>query len=174
MLQYRGIAFVTYIHEVNAQFAREAMACQSMANDEILNVRWATEDPNPTTKVIEKRRLEEIGSAVIATKLDPRMVDAMGALRRLEDGDDMEQDEELLEPAEEPPSKKRKMDQVEQPSNMGAMVQQPQNGIISAEALQGIRALADMRNKRLGGPPAAAKPGLKGLAAYDSDDEDED
>ncbi|CAG7849313.1 Pre-mRNA-splicing factor CWC2 [Serendipita indica DSM 11827] len=174
VLQYRGIAFVTYVHEVNAQFAREAMACQSMDNDEILNVRWATEDPNPTTKVIEKRRLEEIGSAVIATKLDPRMVDAMRAVRALEDGDDLEENEELPESVEEPPSKKRKMEEVEQPANMEIHQPPPQNGIISAEALQGIKALAEMRNKRLGGPPAVPKPGLKGLAAYGSDDEDDD
>lgn len=85
VLQYRGVAFVTYIHEVNAQFAREAMSCQSMDNDEILNVRWATEDPNPTTKDIEKRRLEEIGTAAITAKIDPRMVDAMRSVRALEE-----------------------------------------------------------------------------------------
>ena len=58
VLQYRSVAFVTYVSELSAQFAKEAMACQSMDNDEILNVRWATEDPNPTSKVQEKERLE--------------------------------------------------------------------------------------------------------------------
>jgi hypothetical protein len=38
-LHNRGIAFVQYEHEGNAQFAKEAMQCQSMDMDEILNVR---------------------------------------------------------------------------------------------------------------------------------------
>ena len=39
ILHGRGIAFVTYEQELNAQFAKEAMANQSMDMDEILNVR---------------------------------------------------------------------------------------------------------------------------------------
>lgn len=31
---------MSYTHEANAQFAKEAMQCQSMDMDEILNVRW--------------------------------------------------------------------------------------------------------------------------------------
>ena len=80
-MQYRSVAFVTYVNELNAQFAKEAMACQSLDNDEILNVRWATEDPNPTSKVAEKRRLEEMGREAIQARMDPRIVDAMRAMR---------------------------------------------------------------------------------------------
>lgn len=40
VLQYRSVAFVTYAEELPAQFAKEAMACQSLDNDEILNVRY--------------------------------------------------------------------------------------------------------------------------------------
>lgn len=39
ILQHRSVAFVTYVDELNAQFAKESMACQSLDNDEILNVR---------------------------------------------------------------------------------------------------------------------------------------
>ena len=87
VLQYRSVAFVTYVSELNAQFAKEAMACQSLDNDEILNVRWATEDPNPTSKVEERQRLEQIGREAIQSKMDPRIVDAVRAVRALEDGD---------------------------------------------------------------------------------------
>jgi hypothetical protein len=86
VLQYRSVAFVTYVSEHHAQFAKEAMACQSLDNDEILNVRWATEDPNPVSKVAEKRRLEEIGQAAIRARMDPRVVDAMQSVRALEEG----------------------------------------------------------------------------------------
>ena len=69
MLQYRSVAFVTYENELSAQFAKEAMACQSLDNDEILNVRWATEDPNPTSKVEEQARLEEVGKKAVKSPL---------------------------------------------------------------------------------------------------------
>ena len=39
ILTNRGVAFVTYVNELNAQFAKEAMMHQSLDNDEVLNVR---------------------------------------------------------------------------------------------------------------------------------------
>ncbi|KAG8814254.1 Pre-mRNA-splicing factor [Serendipita sp. 399] len=170
VLQYRGVAFVTYVHEVHAQFAREAMACQSMDNDEILNVRWATEDPNPTTKVIEKRRLEEIGTAAISSKLDPRMVDAMRTIRALEEGEEDVEDEDVVVEAN-PPNKRRKTENASPPEEELER-EPPKNGLLSEETLLGIKSLAEMRNKRMGGPPRPAKSGLAGLAAYGSDEDD--
>lgn len=172
VLQYRSVAFVTYIHEANAQFAREAMSCQSMDNDEILNVRWATEDPNPTTKVIEKRRLEEIGTAGIASKLDSGMVDALRAIRALEGGS---LDEPLAEEVQEPPSKRRKFDTpvVDEPDeDEEEEEEEPQKaGLLSTETLQGLRVLAEMRKKVTASKPG--KPGLSSLADYGSDEGDE-
>ncbi|KAG1170659.1 hypothetical protein G6F70_007560 [Rhizopus microsporus] len=46
ILKGRGVAFVTYKTRANAEFAREAMMNQSLENNEIINVRWATSDPN--------------------------------------------------------------------------------------------------------------------------------
>lgn len=40
ILTARGVAFVTYSSELNAQFAKEAMMHQSLENDEVLNVRY--------------------------------------------------------------------------------------------------------------------------------------
>ncbi|KAF2474385.1 uncharacterized protein BDR25DRAFT_216109 [Lindgomyces ingoldianus] len=67
-------AFVTYMNEANAQFAREAMACQSIGggdekNPEILNVRWATPDPNPAAQAREARRIEELAAEAIRRAL---------------------------------------------------------------------------------------------------------
>ncbi|KAK8038172.1 hypothetical protein PG994_014939 [Apiospora phragmitis] len=47
VLNTRGVGFITYVNEANAQFAKEAMAHQSLDHNEILNVRWATADPTP-------------------------------------------------------------------------------------------------------------------------------
>lgn len=46
ILYNRGVAFITYANELQAQFAREAMANQSMDGDEILNVRYALLSPS--------------------------------------------------------------------------------------------------------------------------------
>jgi hypothetical protein len=40
ILHNRGVAFVTYASDLNAGFAKEAMANQSLDGDEILNVRY--------------------------------------------------------------------------------------------------------------------------------------
>ncbi|KDQ14888.1 hypothetical protein BOTBODRAFT_187612 [Botryobasidium botryosum FD-172 SS1] len=183
ILQHRSVAFVTYVSELNAQFAREAMACQSLDNDEILNVRWATEDPNPVQKVAEKRRIEEIGQAAIASKLDPRMVDAVRSIRALEDGEE----DGMSEDDEEGGAPKRQRieqgdDDEEAPSPPPSPPAQapPQSaGLLSAETMEGLRYFAEMRKAHAAAAPAVrSKPaaipsvGLGGLGDYGSDDED--
>lgn len=55
VLQSKGVAFVRYRNRSNAEFAKEAMQNQALDNNEILNVRWATDDPNPW---VLKRKVE--------------------------------------------------------------------------------------------------------------------
>lgn len=69
VLTGRGVAFVTYSNESNAQFAKEAMAHQSLDHNEILNVRWATVDPNPLAQKREDRRLEEQAAEAVRRAL---------------------------------------------------------------------------------------------------------
>ncbi|KAJ3297481.1 Pre-mRNA-splicing factor, partial [Blyttiomyces sp. JEL0837] len=59
VLTGRGVAFVKYKLRTAAEFAKEAMNCQSMDQQEILNVRWATEDPNPKAAAAIKRKAED-------------------------------------------------------------------------------------------------------------------
>ncbi|EED77096.1 predicted protein [Postia placenta Mad-698-R] len=153
VLQYRSVAFVTYVSEFNAQFAKEAMACQSLDNDEILNVRWATEDPNPVSKVQEKRRLEDMGREAIQARMDPRIIDAVRAVRALEDGA-IDEDEQGQEEEDGAPEAKRRR----------------------ADALEGLKYFAEIRRRNgiaivrsapLQKPPSE---GL-GLADYGSDED---
>ncbi|KAI8801730.1 hypothetical protein BJ742DRAFT_835898 [Cladochytrium replicatum] len=60
VLESKAVAFVRYKDRANAEFAREAMLGQSLDKNEILNVRWATEDPNPRAKEENFQRLEAI------------------------------------------------------------------------------------------------------------------
>lgn len=45
-----NIAFVTYNNRLNAEFAKVAMAGQALDGKEVLNLRWAYEDPNPKAR----------------------------------------------------------------------------------------------------------------------------
>ncbi|KAK6456898.1 uncharacterized protein RJT20DRAFT_154457 [Scheffersomyces xylosifermentans] len=60
VLHSKSCAFITFRLEASAQFAKEAMQNQSLEGNEVLNIRWANEDPNPQAQRQEKRRLEEI------------------------------------------------------------------------------------------------------------------
>ncbi len=73
-LNSRGVAFVTYSNEANAEFAREAMAHQSLDHEEVLNVRWATADPNPMAQAREARRVEEQAAEAIRRALPAEFV----------------------------------------------------------------------------------------------------
>lgn len=74
VLNTRGVAFITYTNEANAQFAKEAMAHQSLDHEEILNVRWATVDPNPMAKAREARRVEEQAAEAIRRALPAEFI----------------------------------------------------------------------------------------------------
>ncbi|KAH9053672.1 hypothetical protein EDB87DRAFT_1650705 [Lactarius vividus] len=193
VLQYRSVAFVTYSSEHHAQFAKEAMACQSLDNDEILNVRWATEDPNPTSKIAEKRRLEEIGQAAIRARMDPQVVDAMQAVRALEEGreyhpddgfGDVDQDTDMGAPE----GKRRRIEGpetdepevVEEPPESQEPKARGPQGLLSSDTLESLRYFSELRRRNGAVPtpaPAAAvrvqplAAGL-GLGDYGSDEED--
>ena len=74
VLTGRGVAFVTYVNEANSQFAKEAMAHQALDNSEILNVRWATVDPNPLSAKREAARIEEQAAEAVRRALGERAV----------------------------------------------------------------------------------------------------
>lgn len=74
VLNNRGVAFVTYTNEANSQFAKEAMAHQSLDHNEILNVRWATVDPNPLAQKREAQRIEEQAAEAVRRALPAEFV----------------------------------------------------------------------------------------------------
>ena len=74
VLTARGVAFVTYTNEANSQFAKEAMAHQAFDHSEILNVRWATVDPNPMAQKREARKIEEQAAEAVRRALPDEFV----------------------------------------------------------------------------------------------------
>jgi hypothetical protein len=179
---------VTYKYEYNAQFAKEAMACQSLDNDEILNVRWATEDPNPTSKVAEKRRLEELGREAITARMDPRIVDAVRAVRALEEGIVLDDNVFPEEDDDGPGAKRRRIeDESIPPAQEEAEVEEVRDtlgvhpakvtGLLSADTLEGLKYFAEIRQRGQTTPALASAAPAKllvgmGVADYGSDEED--
>lgn len=74
VLTSRGVAFVTYTNEANSQFAKESMAHQSLDHNEVLNVRWATVDPNPLAQKREAQRIDEQAAEAVRRALPAEFV----------------------------------------------------------------------------------------------------
>lgn len=92
VLTARGVAFVTYVNEANSQFAKEAMAHQALDNKEVLNLRWATVDPNPLSAKREAARVDEQAAEAVRRALGE------SAVRQIEGRETSEEkDARLLE-----------------------------------------------------------------------------
>ncbi|KAJ5512368.1 hypothetical protein N7463_001920 [Penicillium fimorum] len=185
VLTGRGVAFVTYSSESNAQFALVAMQNQSLDHEEILNVRWATVDPNPMAQKREARRLEEQAAEAVRRALpaafvaeiegrDPeakkrKKIEGTFGLQGYDVPDDVwHARTRQLEDA----SQAAQLEAPEQPmmiesAPVPAQEQQPEsNGIFSSSAVAALRGLnggivTTQAPKATGGP----------LVAYGSDDE---
>lgn len=66
VLHSKGVAFVRFKNRSNAEFAKEAMQNQALDKNEILNIRWATDDPNPW---VQKRKVESSKERLTAAVL---------------------------------------------------------------------------------------------------------
>merc|ERR1712100_264171 len=64
----RLIAFVRFKIRVCAEFAKEAMADQALSKGEVLNIRWAHEDPNPSAQRYEQNELNRKAAEGILEK----------------------------------------------------------------------------------------------------------
>jgi len=69
VLKDKAVAFVQYKLRSVAEFVKEAMYGQSLDGDEVLNVRWATEDPNPKVQQELQRKAEEQVYAAVNANL---------------------------------------------------------------------------------------------------------
>lgn len=66
------MAFVTYDDELHGQFAKEAMACQSLDNDEILNVRCVNPALIPDGIVVKAFALDGQQKTLIQPPKSPK------------------------------------------------------------------------------------------------------
>lgn len=182
ILNARGVAFVTYMNEVNAQFAKEAMSHQSLDHNEILNIRWATQDPNPLAMAREKRRLEEQAAEAIRRALPAEF------LEELEEGMDREAKRQRLGgetfglPGYEAPDKiwynREKLLEAPQATENGASAEEEKTedkGIFGNDTLERLKALKEKGIKKTAAAPASSSAPAKGnLLGFDDYGSDED
>lgn len=183
VLNSRGVGFITYTNEANAQFAKEAMAHQSLDHEDVLNVRWATPDPNPMARAREARRTEEQAAEAIRAALPAEFIAEIEGKdpearkrRKIDYGlQGYEAPDEVhfargghaVNPAgregfDGPEDERRQIEAPPAPETQGLA------GIFSRNA---IEALGNVRVAVRARPKAVASAGP--LVGYDSDDDDE-
>jgi hypothetical protein len=66
----RLVAFVEYEMRVSAEFAKEAMHQQCLCgSNQVLNVRWSTEDPNPQARQRARTQREDAATEAIVARM---------------------------------------------------------------------------------------------------------
>lgn len=203
------------------------MSNQSLDHDEILNIRWSTEDPNPGAIQREKRRMEVEGGKRVLENMTPEEWEVLKAREQLEAGEDgnkrmrieaasgatAQEEEEMARLIaeneknwEEIQRQEEAAKQQQQASQTQAAMSEEEVGTVangkatstessngaaffSTEAIGGLAHLQALRkqqqqapisshvSKQVAAPASTTKSksaGLGGLAAYGSDDSDED
>lgn len=123
-----------------------------------------------------------MGQEAIKARMDPRIVDAMRAVRALEDEDELDEDGlEVLEADGEqdgePGAKRRRIDVDDNSLPPPDVPSQPM-GLLTADTLEGLKYFAEIRKRngavqsKAANPPRTAGFGGLGLADYGSDDDD--
>ena len=183
----RGIAFVTFKYEANAQFAKEAMMNQSLDNNEVLNVRWSLDEPgksedghDPEAREQGERRIAAIETANQEQEQDylelqhvpgidwddyarakrQRITLSQDELSRLDEENRRGWEEYQRARAAPAPETRQSKPEAAKPAA---------SGLLNEEALKSLEALRKQQSKPKA--PAAPPSGLSGLAAYESDSE---
>ena len=191
VLTARGVAFVTYVNEANSQFAKEAMAHQALDNKEVLNVRWATVDPNPLSAKREAARIEEQAAEAVrkalpadfVAELEGRETPEMRQRRKIESGFGLEgyeapdevwfaRSKELEAVKKEPlpveSTEEPRMTEAAVPNDVTLTANDARDGIINSATLEALKGCSANGS----GPTAASKVSSRGpLVGYGSDDD---
>ncbi|CAG8445696.1 1902_t:CDS:2 [Ambispora gerdemannii] len=182
ILKDKGVAFVTYKSSLNAEFAKEAMSNQSLDNNEVLNVRWATDDPNPKAKEEYKRKAEAMAAQAIQKNLPAEFTlsnaDYVYKRPRLGENTDAESDQSLqglpITPGNEQPMVNTGESSMipDQASFMNTTIHR-KGGILSEATLQTLKSLSminrsmTVQSQQLAQKPKTNKSALGGLADYE-------
>ncbi|KAI9269346.1 hypothetical protein BY458DRAFT_490147 [Sporodiniella umbellata] len=194
ILKGRGVAFVTYRTRGNAEFAREAMMNQCLENNEIVNVRWATADPNAIANRLDaeddRRKAEESAADlddeyVIEYEEEPELPPEPTQVKRDAAAAELHQIASDAKKQKDAPQGQDSEDYVYTQEDYdryyqyyyGQQQQQQDeeqgNGIISKKVLNNLAALTKNAPSTISAKPVNNKS-LTGLADYGSSDSEEE
>jgi hypothetical protein len=176
------VAFVTYKSSLNAEFAKEAMSNQSLNNNEVLNVRWATDDPNPRAKEEFKRKAEAMAAQAIIKSLPAEFTvsntDYISKRPRIDDNSNQNSSvsEGLASASYEDQQYTGHNPNMEENLNITDSTSSLKNkSIVSVETLEILKILSQGLNLTNYNEIKETKTeALTGLAEYGSDDDDDD
>lgn len=154
VINNKNCGFVTFKNESSAQFAKEAMFGQSLYGTDILNLKWANEDPNPAAIKAKKRQHEEETQQVVEhllKKYDQKRTK-------------MESNEETTDPTIEEPED-AKAEEKETPKVK--QLEAPKSTLLSNNSLNYLKLLGSGTT-----PKKTEKPLISGYES--SDDEDDE
>lgn len=193
VLTSRGVAFITYTNEANSQFAKEAMANQALDHNEILNVRWATMDPNPLAQKREAARIEEQAAEAVrralpadfVAELEGRETPGMKRRRLVESGfglEGYEAPDEVWHARSKELEEARKQEQIQGVAETRTIESAPVQELVPEDSSttgngQGILSgatLAKLNGYSTHGQPTAAAPATESsgpLVGYNSDED---
>jgi len=61
----KAVAFVKFKLRASAEFAKEAMQDQSLDQDEVLTVKWSSEDPDPESQEKHMKELKDLARKIV-------------------------------------------------------------------------------------------------------------
>lgn len=178
----RKLAFVTYMNENSAQFAKEAMNRQALdGGKEILTVKWAAEDPNPESQQREKRRLEEQAAEAIRKLLPEQHVKELEGdpeavkRRKIEGSYGLEgyQASDEVWYAETDPTVEVPVEEEEQAATEQKQIEAPKESLFSSSTLSSVKnihASVASESEGAASQPQRQQP-ASGLVDYGSDSE---
>ncbi|GBB89216.1 hypothetical protein RclHR1_01590021 [Rhizophagus clarus] len=188
ILKDKGVAFVTYNNSLNAEFAKEAMSNQSLDNNEVLNVRWATDDPNPRAKEEFKRKAEAMAAQAIIKSLPAEFTlsntDYVNKRPRLNDDDN--QNPLVLEGGQysndleasayyEDQHYTSHQPNIETIKTNSSLKNLKSKSIVSDETLENLKILSQgLSSTNYNKIKETTTEALTGLAEYESDDDSDD
>lgn len=155
VLYNKGCAFVTYRLEAEAQFAKEAMNAQLLDDDEVLNVKWASEDPNPEAQRQEQQRRENDAMKMVQNLLSD--VPKEGSRKRKQ-----------VEGQAQEEAKKAKSQHVPKQITQSDSHHTNENSFFSKASLDALKAARMNPSK----PSVATKAKKLPIVNYSSDDDD--
>jgi len=118
VISSKNLAFVRYRFRSACEFGREAMNGQSLGKGEVLNVRWARDDPNPKAQEAIRRADADAAVAALARRGVKVGEGDGGLVKSAEEGTSTGEVEEKWtapEGAEEELRRKRKRQKVDDP-----------------------------------------------------------